>query len=429
MEYKARGGANLEPMHLSMADVDRRPDAIVVFAGHNEFQARYPWSREVTHYRDLAPPATTVSRLEGLGRLTSLGRLILHAIDLRRLCTAPPPKPTRRLVDVPSFTPQEGSAVVGDYRDRLAAISAYCRRIGAVPILIVPPGNQAGYEPNRSVLPPETTAAAREAFARRFEAARKAEARDPSAGVALYRELLEEQPGFAEAHYRLARLLERAGDWAEARRHFQESRDLDGMPQICTTALQNACRSVGARHGAIVVDGPAVFRALLPDGILDDRLFHDAHHPTFRGYVALAQDVLNQLRARRAFGWPGGREAPVIDADECARHFKLGAEEWAAVCQYGGEWYEADAFIRHDPSERLARARRCKAAARAIAGGLAPEMTGIPGLGIHPRLDAPDFDWEQRGQVSRAASPCGRLRGPRHFAMRWIASAARRSLR
>ncbi|HEY2156931.1 MAG TPA: hypothetical protein VGH33_14975, partial [Isosphaeraceae bacterium] len=187
VEYRARGGANLEPMHLSMADLDRRPDAVLVYSGHNEFQARYPWSREVTYYRDLAPPATVASRLEGLGRLSNLGRMILHAIELRRLCTAPPPKPTRRLVDVHAFTPEEGAGVVSDYRGRLTAISSYCHRIGAVPILVVPAGNQAGYEPNRSVLPPETPAKGREAFARRFEAARQAEARDPAGAVVLYR--------------------------------------------------------------------------------------------------------------------------------------------------------------------------------------------------------------------------------------------------
>ena len=49
---------------------------------------------------------------------------------------------TRDLIDVPAYTPEEGARFLADYRDNLDAIAAYCNQIGAVPILVVPAGNE-----------------------------------------------------------------------------------------------------------------------------------------------------------------------------------------------------------------------------------------------------------------------------------------------
>ncbi len=42
------------------------------------------------------------------------------------------------------------------------------------------------------------------------------------------------------------------------------------------------------------------------------------------------------------------------------------------------------AFIRHDPTERLARERAYEQAAALIASGKPPEQAGITGLGVYP---------------------------------------------
>ena len=94
----------------------------------------------------------------------------------------------------------------------------------------MPPGNDAGFEPNRSFLPAGTSRAQREAFRSEFLAARQLEEADPTAGIVRYRELLERQPGFAETHYRLVLLLLRAGALDDAYRHFVSARDFDGNP-------------------------------------------------------------------------------------------------------------------------------------------------------------------------------------------------------
>ena len=109
------------------------------------------------------------------------------------------------------FTPSEYQEILADFGRRLDAITAYCEQIGTLPILVIPPANESGFEPNRSVLPESVTQAQRQAITLRYQEARDLEAEDPEQSIALYRSLLETAPELAEAHFRLARLLQRIG--------------------------------------------------------------------------------------------------------------------------------------------------------------------------------------------------------------------------
>jgi len=388
VEMLALGGANLAQAHDRLARLKRRPDAILVFSGHNEYQILVTWDRYVPYYVDDNPPGFW-DRLEELGRSTSLGTLALEEIAKQRVNRRPPPRITRDMIDVPGFTPRESARLLDEYEHRLDTIAAYARSLGSLPILIVPAGNEADYEPNRSMLRPQTQKAEREEFRRRFLEARRGETADPARAIAIYQELIENEPGFAEAHFRLARLLARSGNTAPARRHFSLAQDLDGMPQRCLSSFQEACRAAGRRHDCVLVDSPEILGTLVPDGILDDRLFHDAHHLTLVGYIALSQEVLRQLHQRRAFGWPEGTGVPLIDVDECAEHFGIGQAQWAEVCRKSSAWYDIDAYIRFDPSARLNKAILLEKAQHEIEQGTAPEAAGVPGYGRHPRLDGP----------------------------------------
>jgi hypothetical protein len=286
------------------------------------------------------------------------------------------------LVDVPAYTPGEFTALLADFHRRLEAIASYAERIGAVLVLIVPPANDADFEPNRSFLPASTPRFEREAFERAFRAARRMEMTDPVLARATYETLLGQQPGFAETHYRLARLLERAGAWDEAYRHFTAARDLDGYPIRCPEPFREAYRYVAKRHGCILVDGQAVFRAIGHHGMLDDHLFHDAVHPALRGHIALAQAVLAALYARGAWNWPAGRPAPVIDPSQCAAHFGMEPSSWKDICGIGAATYVKLCQWTHDAGERLAKAEAYALARGRIERGATPESVGLPNVGI-----------------------------------------------
>jgi hypothetical protein len=382
LEILAVGGSTLEQQHQRLAGLKRRPDLLIVYAGHNEFHSRFAWSRVV-------PPARPPTRLERLWdrlrRSSPLGLTIREAIARNGVRLVPPPRSYRQVVEWPVYSPEEYAELRADFERRLDAIVTYCEQVQALPVLVIPPGNDAGYEPNRSVVTRVLSHHETDVLAQEFLAARAAAREDPSQGIARFRSLLARQPQFAEAHYRLAQLLEHSGHFSSASEHFVRARDLDGFPQRCPTDFQNAYRAVAARHpGALLIDGPALFRALSPHGILDDNLFHDAMHPALVGHIALAQAVLNGLCERRAFGWPNGIAAPAIDPAECAEHFGLDQQRWFWVCYRSAQFYDWVAHARYDPTTRHAKMLRFLHAAHLVNQGRPPDQVGIPGLGVHP---------------------------------------------
>jgi hypothetical protein len=379
LEILAQGGANLEMMHHKLARLKCRPDVMIIYAGHNEFQSRFEWSRTL---RPTEAPRELVDGLFArVNPYSPLCRMIQEAIHTNRL-DAPPPLVPRQVIDWPMCSAGEYAQVLADFERRLEAIVAYCEQLGTLPVLFIPPANDGGFEPSRSALPGDVSRAERAILTRDFQAARTAE-RDPARAITLYRALVARAPSFAEAHFRLARLLEGNGAYDQAARHYELARDADAVPIRCPGPFQDAYRKVAARHDCILIDGPAVLRAISPHGILNDTLFHDAHHPTLRAYVALAEALLHAFRARGAFGWPDGSEAR-LDAAECARHFGMDALRWWVVCERTSEFYRWLSITRFDPRERLEKAQRYAAAARQVAAGVAPELTGVPGLGPVP---------------------------------------------
>lgn len=382
LDSLAVGGADLADQHRKLAAVGHRPDILIIYSGHNEFSANVPWSRRVGHYLD-DRPVRAWSLEEAAARVSPFCALVHETADRRRIASRPRDGRPPPLVDAPAYTADEYRARLSDFRRRLEDIAAFGDRIGATTILIIPPGNDAGFDPNRSFLPPSTPRIERESFARDFRAVRRAEGSDPTRAIAGYRTLLDRQPGFAESHYRLARLLARNGDREGAYRHFVAARDLDGLPMRCPTAFQDAYRDVAARHpAAILIDGQALFRAIGRDGLLDDDLFHDAMHPSLRGHIAMAQAVLDAIAGRGAAGWPPGEPSPRIDPTECAAHFGIRPEDWRGLALRGMMFYFAVAPLRHDAEQRLAKRNVFLSAAARIAAGKPAGSVGLPNLGV-----------------------------------------------
>jgi len=261
-------------------------------------------------------------------------------------------------------------------------MTLYVLRLGAIPVLILPPANDAGFEPNRSFLPAATPRIEREAFEREFLAIRGSESSDPRGCIERYREMLGRQPGFAEAHYRLAELLKEASAWDGAYQHYVAARDLDGYPTRAPSDFQEAYRDLARRHGCILIDGQALFHAIGTHGMLDDLLFHDSMHPSLRGYIALAQAVLQALHTTRAFGWPQGLPAPIIEPARCVTHFGLGRDTWRHLCHWGIGFNGLMAPLRYDPSNRLRLQELNRLAEERIDAGYDPDALGLPNLGI-----------------------------------------------
>jgi lysophospholipase L1-like esterase len=381
LEVQARAGWTLEQMHQKLAESRQRPDAVIVYAGHNEFASRYGWSWEVPYYLDSPRPEWPFRLSAYVAARSPLCRFLREARD-QALIAQQPPLLLRRLADAPSHTAAERRERLEDFRRRLEAILTDLRAAGVVTILIVPAGNDADFEPNRSILPPETPQEERDAFCTIVQEARSLEAIDPRQSISHYRSLIERQPGFAEIHFRLARLLEQTGALEEAYREYILARDLDGHPTRCLTEFQDLYRDLAPRYGAILVDGQAVLHARHPHGLLDDHLFNDGMHPSLEGQVALAEAVLAGLKDHHAFGWPVLSPVPSIDLAACASHFDLTAAAWKAVCRFTAGFYWTMLRIRFDPAERQAKAQRHGSGLRQLEAGDSPELLGLAGVGL-----------------------------------------------
>jgi hypothetical protein len=379
VDVRARVGADLEQMHQDLAKLTRRPDILIVYCGHNEFLTRYDSARDAGLQE--APLDPLLERLYRLSLGSPLCRLTYETVSKNRLGGPPPALHEHHLIDPPCVTPSEYAAVVADFHRRLEAVVAYCERIGTVPVLVIPPANEAGFEPNRSVLADTVSKAERARVTRAFEAARAAEEDDPAWALGGYQAILAQHPEFAEAHFRAGQLLERAGDYAGANRHYVLARDCDGYPVRCPLPFQEVYRAVARRHGSILIDGLVVLRTVCPHGMLDDHALQDAHHPNLAGQVALAQAVLEGLRARGALGWRRG-PVPTVDLAAAALQFGMDAEKWVVVCARAATHYRDFSWARYDRTDRRQKQRMYEEAGRKITDGVPPEATGVPGVGV-----------------------------------------------
>jgi hypothetical protein len=371
-------GETLEMQHHKLAAVKRRPHAIIIYSGHNEFAARF--GEEHTPYPREVPALALLAGVYRASLCSPFCRLVYELISKNGLDT-PPLSGRHRLIDPLLCTPSESAEILADFSARLEAIVSYCDEIGALPILIIPPANESGFEPSRSTVPATTPRAARDRLVQDFQRARRAELDDPATSEALYVEILTRHPDFAEAHFRLARLLEAGGRTAEAAPHYLAALDQDGLPIRCTAPFRDCYIQVARRHPrAILVDGRREVSAASPTGLIGDHVIQDTHHPTLLGNAALAGAVLRALQDRRFFVQSRTIRLP-LDPAACADRFGLNRERWATVCERTQEHYRRVAGYRYDPVERLDKARRYADAARRIRAGTGPEDLGLAGIG------------------------------------------------
>jgi tetratricopeptide (TPR) repeat protein len=375
-------GSTLEGAASMLKNIRRRPDIVIIYAGHNEFAARFTWSRTPEFYVDdiVVQPVLTW-RDRGL-RITPFTRFVSQIIERLSVSQPPPKQITRTLVDRPTCSESESHDVIQRFRSSLLRVVRAARACNAEPILIIPPGNEAEWEPSRSWLHPATHQPERQAFAQRFQAARLLEASDPQAAEQEYLELRRLHPEFAETHYRLGTLWRQAGRYPEANQAFASARDQDGLPLRLPGPLQAVYREVAQTEKTSLIDGPEVLHQVFPDGLLDFRLFHDAQHPSLRGYAALAQAVLEICRVNGLLGLKPNDPPFHVDPARCAAHFGIDHNAWEEICRRSARFFDVTAYTRYDPEQRLLKLREYSEAWIQIRKGTEPVSLGLPGIGI-----------------------------------------------
>ena len=149
-----------------------RPGMVIIYSGHNEFAARFEEERD--GWLDPDPGEGLLRPIYRASLFSPFCRLAFELVSKNRLDVPPPLAGRHQLIDPPQCSPAEAEQIRIDFESRLEAITAYCEKIGALPVLIIPPANEADFEPSRSTLPQAVSPQERAFLVRDFLAARAA---------------------------------------------------------------------------------------------------------------------------------------------------------------------------------------------------------------------------------------------------------------
>jgi lysophospholipase L1-like esterase len=87
------------------------------------------------------------------------------------------------------------------------------------------------------------------------------------------------------------------GDTAEALRFYRQASDRDDIRFRAPSAINEIIRKLAAEKGAVLVDAEAAFIARSQTGIPGDDLFDDHLHPNHAGYLLLADTFFEAMRS------------------------------------------------------------------------------------------------------------------------------------
>ena len=124
----ASAGETLELQHQRLKTLNRRPDLLIVYCGHNEFSARLHGARNVEYYIDDGTPSGWRLLGEQVEAASPFCKLIGQASEKCRLRIPPSRGANRDLIDRPAYTAGEYALLLADFRRRLEAIVSYAER-------------------------------------------------------------------------------------------------------------------------------------------------------------------------------------------------------------------------------------------------------------------------------------------------------------
>ena len=288
---------------LDQADeiVDQRPDAVLIYTGHNEYYGALgaASARRVAGRPALVRAYLALSRL----RLVQLLEGLLGRAAAGRPGAAEPPRTVMELLAGDQRVPL-GSPLyergLEQLRANLRALLARYREAG-VPVLI---GTIASNERDQ---PPLDAALAKGAGGD--------ESRGADSAAALY----------AEAREREAR-----GDTAGARERYRAAKERDQLRFRAPEAMNAIIREEAARAGATVVETQQALERASPGGIVGRTLMLEHLHPNLDGYFLIADRFYEAMRARGMIGgWERAvpaerarREIPVTAIDSLVAVFR-----------------------------------------------------------------------------------------------------------
>lgn len=197
---------------------------------------------------------------------------------------------------------------------------------------------------------------------------RAAAAGDVTAERAAIRAWLAFDRGAADAWYADGMLALREGRRADARAALETARNLDPLRFRAPTALNDVIRRLADQKGAVVVEVEERFRAESPDGVVGDDWLLEHVHPNADGYFLLADAYFEALRRDGVLGDlstapdfdAARRDMPLTEFDRALA--ELDVREMRAAFPFGETPRVVDHGPPRDEIEALARRYRARTA-------------------------------------------------------------------
>jgi lysophospholipase L1-like esterase len=102
----------------------------------------------------------------------------------------------------------------------------------------------------------------------------------------------------AEDVFREARGLEQSHRFDDARSAYLRAKDLDGLRFRASEEFNTVIREEAARAGATLVEVKTAFESASPNGLVGASLMHEHLHPNIDGYFLMADAFFNAMRRR-----------------------------------------------------------------------------------------------------------------------------------
>jgi Tfp pilus assembly protein PilF/lysophospholipase L1-like esterase len=283
-----------------------RPDAFVIYAGHNEFYGAMGvgsteylgrWRGPITLYMKLLKSKLFLLIRDGI---TALRDAVKH----------PPSHPEADLMEAMvrdkaiRYQSEEYKRALGNFVENLGEIASAASDHGVPVVFCTLTSNIRDQKPLMPVFS-ESTGDSLQRVWRDFEEAGHTSLRrgDSAAAAGSFLRAIAIDSTQAAAHFDLARSL--GPGRTEEKEEFRKARDFDGLRFRAASEFNDSIRSLCRERHAILADVDAAFDANSPEGIVGYNLMLEHLHPNFDGYVLMSKCMLkaladNELLAPRA---------------------------------------------------------------------------------------------------------------------------------
>ncbi|MXX98098.1 MAG: tetratricopeptide repeat protein [Rhodothermaceae bacterium] len=278
--------------------LDQSPDAVLIYAGHNEFYGALGVgsSQSLGRYRQVVNLYLRLQSWRTLQLIRSALSQAVQVVSRNRegSSTLMERMVQRQEIELGSDTYQAG---MRQFRGNLRGILGKYQRHG-IPVFIgTVASNERTHPPFQSGLMASVDP---DQWERAYEEALRSESLPVS--IERMRKVVALDSMAAQSWFALGTLTDMQGDYAQARQAYIMAKDLDQLRFRATEEVNQIIREEAAGAGAILVDTQGSLREQANENIIGSDLMLEHLHPNLEGYFVVADAFYDAVYESRIGG-------------------------------------------------------------------------------------------------------------------------------